>query len=380
MRALTWDIFCTVVDNYGDVGVCWRLARQLADEHRRKVRLWVDRLECLHALCPDIDAGNPLQCCRGVEVRRWSDSLPAVTPAEVVIEAFACELPAAYVDAMTRMARPPVWLNLEYLCAEPWVRACHGLASPHPRLPLTKYFFFPGFEAGTGGLLAERGLATARVEFQRNPGALAAFWQSVGLAPTAPDTKRVSLFCYDQAPVEEMLAAWSAAGSRTVCIVPEGPVSARVTAWLGTAVPGSRGYSRGALQIHRIPFLEQDRYDRLLWACDLNFVRGEDSFVRAQWAARPMVWQIYPQREGAHWPKLSAFRDLYCKDLPADAAAAVQGFWNAWNCGEGTAAAWEPFRSALPTLGRHAAVWAERLAVQEDLAARLVSFARDRLK
>ncbi|WP_187492385.1 elongation factor P maturation arginine rhamnosyltransferase EarP, partial [Pantoea agglomerans] len=24
---VTWDIFCTVVDNYGDIGVTWRLAR-----------------------------------------------------------------------------------------------------------------------------------------------------------------------------------------------------------------------------------------------------------------------------------------------------------------------------------------------------------------
>ena len=42
--SLSWDIFCTVVDNYGDIGVCWRLARQLAAEHGFAVRLWVDDL------------------------------------------------------------------------------------------------------------------------------------------------------------------------------------------------------------------------------------------------------------------------------------------------------------------------------------------------
>ena len=26
---VTWDIFCSVVDNFGDIGVTWRLARQL---------------------------------------------------------------------------------------------------------------------------------------------------------------------------------------------------------------------------------------------------------------------------------------------------------------------------------------------------------------
>ena len=29
-QPLLWDIFCQVIDNHGDVGVCWRLARELA--------------------------------------------------------------------------------------------------------------------------------------------------------------------------------------------------------------------------------------------------------------------------------------------------------------------------------------------------------------
>ena len=40
----SWDVFCRVVDNYGDAAVCWRLARQLADEHGARVRLWIDLL------------------------------------------------------------------------------------------------------------------------------------------------------------------------------------------------------------------------------------------------------------------------------------------------------------------------------------------------
>ena len=40
----TWDIFCSVVDNFGDIGVCWRLARRLSAGLGQQVRLWVDDL------------------------------------------------------------------------------------------------------------------------------------------------------------------------------------------------------------------------------------------------------------------------------------------------------------------------------------------------
>src|SRR5512141_858540 len=164
--AKSCDIFCAVVDNYGDIGVCWRLARQLANEHGIEVRLWVDELRSFGKLCPEVDAGLDQQRCRGVEVRQWSKDFPPVAPADLVIEAFACKLPQAYVEAMAAREPKPVWINLEYLSAEDWVEGCHKLPSPHPRLPLTKYFFFPGFTEKTGGLLIERDLLARRDAFQ----------------------------------------------------------------------------------------------------------------------------------------------------------------------------------------------------------------------
>ena len=88
-----WDIFCKVIDNYGDVGVTWRLARQLAAEHGRAVRLWVDDLESLERLCPGVDPQVDSQTAHGVEVRRWDHHAAAARPANVVIEGFGCELP-----------------------------------------------------------------------------------------------------------------------------------------------------------------------------------------------------------------------------------------------------------------------------------------------
>jgi uncharacterized repeat protein (TIGR03837 family) len=380
-----WDIFCKVVDNFGDIGVCWRLARQLAAEHGLAVRLWVDDLASLARLAPAIDPNLDAQDCAGVKVRHWDAVFPAELLADglgdVVIEAFGCDLPEACVVAMARRSCKPVWINLEYLSAENWVRGCHGLASPHPRLPLNKYFFFPGFFAGTGGLLRERDLLAQRDDFLADPAAQAWFWAELGVPTRRPGEQRISLFGYRNAATSELLAAWSAAETPVLCLVPEGPAALEAAAWAGQADAKSGAvWRRGALELRILAFVEQECYDRLLWACDCNFVRGEDSFVRAQWAGRPMVWQIYPQQEDAHWLKLDAFLELYCAGLPAEAATAAGAMFRAWNQGADAGRAWTGYRRHHAALADHARRWAPELAQHQDLTAVLVEFCGLRLQ
>ena len=379
----SWDIFCAVVDNYGDIGVCWRLARQLVAEHGLAVRLWVDDLASFRKICPDIVPGEESQYSHGVEVKWWHEPFPAARPADVVVEAFACNPPANYVAAMAARQPKPAWINLEFLSAERWVEGCHGLPSPHPSLPLVKYFFFPGFVAGTGGLLAERGLAQARDRFQRSSAEQARFWEGLGLAPPRAGQMQVSLFCYPHDGIAGLLRAWAAGGAPVRCLVPEGIATEALSAFFGAQDPGPRTSLRKAgIEVEIVPFVDQDSYDRLLWACDLNLVRGEDSFVRAQWAARPLLWQIYPQQEAAHWPKLQAFLGLYCEGLPAQTAAAVARFWHAWNQGDGAEveAAWPGFWQSRPELQAHALRWAAKMAGSGDLAKNLAQFCQNLLK
>jgi uncharacterized repeat protein (TIGR03837 family) len=138
---------------------------------------------------------------------------------------------------------------------------------------------------------------------------------------------------------------------------------------------------RGRLTVAVTPFTDQDTFDRRLWSADLNIVRGEDSFVRAQWAARPFVWHIYPQAKSAHRVKLDAFLHRFRAGLDAAAAQATGRFWTAWNDDDaaGAAAAWTPFRGEFPTLAGHGRRWAQRLATLPDLASALADFADDRL-
>ena len=392
-----WDIFCTAVDNYGDVGVAWRLARQLAGEHGMAVRLFVDAPAVLARIAPEIDARQDRSSAHGVDVHHWSGpqhQAPAAaieSVADVVVEAFGCGLPATYLEAMCAQRVQPLWVNLEYLSAETWIETCHGLASRQPRLPLVRHFYFPGFTERTGGLSRERGLFARRDAFRADPVARAALWRTLSVEAPAPGALTVSLFCYPNPGLPALFDAWADGDDAIACIVPDGVASAALDVWTGGAVPhAGQTLHRGRLTLARVAFVAQDDYDRLLWTCDLNFVRGEDSFVRAQWAARPFAWHIYPQDEGAHYVKLAAFLARYTEDLDRAQASAVTALWEAWNrrdeepaeasAPQPLAEAWAAFAARREALQRHARRWADRLARQRNLAETLVDFADNVLK
>ena len=183
-QATSLAIFCKVVDNYGDIGICWRLARQFQREHGIDVTLWVDDLQSFRRICPEIALNVDMQCVDNVQIRHWRNQEEQFSPgdiADIVIEFFACDIPPGYIAAMAQCEPRPVWLNLEGLSAEEWVEGCHTLPSPHPRLSLTKHFFFPGFTAKTGGLLHESSLEVQREQFQSDPALVSGFMSRLGM-------------------------------------------------------------------------------------------------------------------------------------------------------------------------------------------------------
>ena len=353
------DIYCQVIDNYGDAGICWRLARALA-LHGLAVTLWIDDLERLAALRPQLQADLPTQPLDGFTVCAWREGVAPHQPADLVIEAFGCRMPPAQVTAMAAMSSPPVWINLEYLSAEDWVDEHHGLPSPHPSLPLTRYFFFPGFDLRSGGLIREPHLLAARHAFDAT--ARDAFLARLGIA-LEPAEALLSIFCYPSAPLLELLKALGD-GPPVLCVFPGGLPEA------------CEALQAGAVRLQALPFLEPDDYDRLLWSCDLNFVRGEDSAVRAQWAGQPFIWQFYEQEEGAHHVKREAFLRRYLATLDDDVAALLGAAWHRWNGETQTPPDWPALVSALPLCVAPARAWAGQLGNQSDLASRLLGFAR----
>jgi uncharacterized repeat protein (TIGR03837 family) len=308
-----WDVFCRVIDNHGDLGVCWRLAADLASRGE-SVRLWVDEPGALAWMAP---AGAP-----GVQVLPWRDPTPDEQPGDVVIEAFGCDPPVPFVQRMAQRNPAPAWINLEYLSAEDYVLRSHGLPSPQlagPGAGLTKWFFYPGFTAGTGGLLREPGLLPRRAGFDP-----AGLQQALDIGPD-DGVRTALLFCYDNPALPAWLDALAQQRIPTRLWVTPGPAEQQVRRWLA-AVP-----AHGALDVRFLPLVPQPRFDELLWAADLNLVRGEDSLVRALWAGKPFIWHVYPQADGAHGPKLAAFLGYYLAGAPTALAAAIRqvhGFWN----------------------------------------------------
>ena len=353
-----WDLFCRVIDNHGDIGVCWRLAADLAARGVR-VRLWVDDASALRWMAP---AG-----AEGVTVRAWpelacdgdSDGDGEATPGEVVIEAFGCELPDAFVRRMAQMPRAPVWINLEYLSAEHFVERAHRLPSPQfvgPGTGLRKWFFYPGFTPRTGGLIREPDLS------QRQRAFVAEDWLRSQGVQLREGEQRVSLFCYEQVALPALLDRLSQ--QPTLLLAAHGHAARQVAQCLGS------GLQRGALRAHLLPALTQRDYDHLLWACDLNFVRGEDSFVRAQWAGKPFVWQIYPQRGGAHAVKLEAFLARFLAGADTTLAGSIGALWRGWNAAGHDL----PALPAGPDWRRRCTAWRADLLAQPDLTSQLLGF------
>jgi uncharacterized repeat protein (TIGR03837 family) len=349
---LHWDIFCRVIDNYGDIGVCWRLARQLACEHKKQVRLWVDDLSSLKLLCPTINPDCARQFWQGIEILHWTEKLDVERVADVVVEAFACDVPEVYLQKMAAVTPKPCWINLEYLTAENWAEDCHGMTSPHPALPLNKHFFFPGLSCRTGGLLREDGLLTRYPDH------------------TVENQLEISLFCYETAPVGQLIEVLSQT-TKPVCLhLAPGKPYAAVATYLG----GTGPWQLGLLKISPFEFLSQDEYDRLLWQCDINFIRGEDSFVRAQWTGKPFIWQVYQQEDSAHLVKLDAFLQHHTDQWPAAMANATVHLFKTWNSGGDLLQAWNQYIDLLPEIAVHSLDWRNQLASYPDLTNALVKF------
>ena len=379
-----WDIFCAVVDNYGDIGVTWRLAKQLAKEYGLTVNLWVDDLASFGHILPTLDPKCPSQIFEGVCIKHWDHPLSQdFLPGEVLIEAFACELPPEVLGKITKVHQAgdkvPVWLNLEYLSAEDWVEGCHGLPSLQ-RSGLKKQFYFPGFTDKTGGLICESDLLERRQAWQDNK-ERQAYFDTLGLSGIDPDDTVISLFSYETASLEALCHHWQEGEKQVHLLVPIGRSLYSLGAFIdqkGALPPGSQ-FHHGKLTIHLLPMTDQQGYDRLLWSCDFNIVRGEDSFLRAQWAAKPFIWHIYPQEEDYHLIKLEAFMALYCHNLAPEIASAWKKLNICFNQGEKETliSQWQQVDQAHPALTQHAKNWPNEALNDADLATRLVQFVKN---
>lgn len=316
-----------------------------------------------------------VQQVEGIQIQHWRDqegSFGVEDIADIVIEFFACDIPPQYMATMARCSPHPVWFNFEGLTAEEWVEGCHTLPSSHPRLPLTKYFFFPGFTPKTGGLLREAALEQQRLVFDVD--AQAKFLAGLGLTTNELASFKISLFCYPQAPVAAVFNAWQCGDRAVTCLVPEGVAREQVESFLGRAAVAGSVATKGALTVRVLPFVPQPQYDQLLWACDFNFVRGEDSFVRAQWAGKPFIWHIYPQDENLHLKKLRAFLQRYVPGIKSVNVSSL-GWNGALSEPVDWRVVWQEVFNNLEEIESRSQEWRRQIEANGDFTSNLLKFA-----
>ena len=360
-----WDIFCQVIDNFGDIGVSWRLACNLA-ARGQQVRLWVDDASALTWMAP--------QGADHVSVHPWPETLPPElqvllqsSPPQVIVEAFGCNPPDIYIAHMAASTqagtRPPTWINLEYLSAEDYVTRMHRLPSPisyGPAAGWIRWFFYPGFTTATGGLLREPDLQQRRAQFDRT-----AWRQQHGVEA---DTMLVSLFCYEPPGLPlwwKALQQRAASSQHTTVAITPGRASQAMQVFR------DKGAATRAVSCISLPTTDQAGFDAMLWASDLNMVRGEDSLVRALWADQPFIWHIYPQDDDAHHAKLAAFLDWL--QAPASLRLAHM-LWNGIPTADGSKV-WPTITAELLSEWRECVHTARsRLLEQADLAEQLMAF------
>lgn len=355
-EAKRWDIFCRIVDNFGDIGVCWRLSQQLAVEHHLQIRLFIDDLAIASHIIPALNCELKSQVINHVEILNWQSAI-TIEPADVALETFSCELPSDYLASMQGIS---TWINLEYLSAESWVADFHGRSSNNTQPP--RHFFFPGFTEATGGLIREADI------FKKNQ-------LIANKKQLENDTLKVSLFCYPHAPITYLLNAMAESNQVVDCYVPASSILPHVAEFFNLdAIETGSILSKKNLNVHIVPFLSQADYDKLLVSCDINFVRGEDSWIRAIWAGKPFIWQPYLQTENTHVTKLNAFLDLFYANCEGHAKAAVYEAHSAWVTGNITTDIWQNYLATLHVTKPLTLDKASQLATQTDLASKLVIF------
>lgn len=313
---MRWDVYARVVDNYGDVGFAWRLARGLA-ARGEAVRLVVDDPSALAWMAPD----------RGLEPRVETWPGTAEGSVDVAVETFGCGFPP---EASARL-----WIDVEHLTAERYAARSHGL--PSPGRERTVWFWFPGFDPDTGGVIGG---------FR-------------GAAPSVGAARTVSVFCYADARLADLVDA----------------LADRPTRFLLLPGPATDIARHGAARAELLPWQSQDGYDRLLAACDLNLVRGEDSLVRAIHAGRPFLWQAYPQADGAHHAKVRALVERLCRGAPASLHDDLQRLHAWWNGFADAPSRWPPADAWTRAVER----LRDDVGEPPDLVERLVAFAGVRL-
>lgn len=311
MQYKSIDIFCHVVDNFGDIGFVYRFAREFKQAFPAvQIRVFVDDLQTFKEICSAIDPNRFSQYHANIE---YIDStklsiayINHMAIADVLIESFACFIPEPILKKADSRGR--ILINLEHLSAEAWVEEYHTLTSLIPYQHLKKYFYMPGFTRKTGGVLTDQRIERVRRSIAPHRTACIRGVLKKYAVTIDEHTLTGTIFSYLHG-FDTLLSELAALEKQTVLLVFGTKSSESMIAaieHLGGHVITPEQYQYQQIAIIVLPLMPQARYDTLLCCVDFNIVRGEDSLVRALMAGRPFIWHAYLQEERYQLVKVAA--------------------------------------------------------------------------
>lgn len=311
MELKTLDIFCEIIDNYGDIGVVYRTAKELQKIFpKSKIRVFLNRLDEFKKINSQV-LDLPLQNIDGIEYITFDylrDNANELLTAQVIIEAFGCQIPEEYMEIAYDNSE--LLINLEYLSAEDWIEDFHLQSSPLGKGKLKKVFFMPGFTEKSGGVIADSNYLERIQRVLENK----ELYEKKYLSDIEDRENKIvgTLFSYEKnfTPLLEDLKKLD----KDVVILAMGEKtqdSLRKILKNFSIEDFRNSLKYGKIEIRFLNFLNQEEYEELINIVDFNFVRGEDSFIRAVLTGKPYMWHIYCQEEYAHMDKIEGFLDKY---------------------------------------------------------------------
>ncbi|MDA1339134.1 MAG: elongation factor P maturation arginine rhamnosyltransferase EarP [Proteobacteria bacterium] len=299
-----WHIFSRAIDNFGDVAISLRLSYQLSTQDHCAVILYTEFNKTLQRFFPNLDITSNVFVSELIEVRNIDYVFDDIGIPTYIINVFNIGIPQNYLKKITQQTK---YIIYEYLSAEQWVNNFHLKPSINANKKLDQIFFFPGFTENTGGLLIEEVLP-------RKTGNNLNFF----IDKNTFKGLNFSMYAYPNTNLDGFLT-----------IIDDLSLNAKI--YISEVMLQYQNISldRGK-QVIVYPFIAFDGYDQLLSVCDINFVRGEDSLVRAIISGKPFIWQPYIQESETHLVKLDAFVEFYFSELKKPLFKIIQSIFNQW--------------------------------------------------
>lgn len=319
------SLLCRVVDNYGDIGFVYRLARSLSEicaGRDLSLRLIVSNLESFSKMAPGVDSSKSVQSFCGWTVLEWNDAGTCLTeykknPPQVILECFQCGRPEWLDDLLFSAdfkSRVQI-VNVEYLTAEEWADDFHLLKSGTRSINVKKFNFMPGFTEKTGGLVLDadfiksvssKDAALARLVDFLKDGGNAEIALKMENALKSPSVFTAVVFAYSR-NMDGIIEAFVRFQNMRRKGNPEFKVCLFVASGLSSEpVLESIGKLGSSLDFISLPYMRQEAWDALLCASDWNLIRGEDSFARACLSGNPFLWHAYVQDDEYQLVKVAA--------------------------------------------------------------------------